>query len=459
MRLLSNRFYRRGFSVFFLVLFVHSLFTPFYALALTSGPHQPEFTSYEDAGSTDMVNLSTGDFNFNIPIIDVPGPEGNFSLPLSYHAGIGLEQEASWTGLGWNINAGAILRNVNQYPDDASGEGNQVIVQDLTGVTGWNRMFNHPFRDDWNSQTGYHGNVNLLDIVEVDFGSMSSVGIVGVHVGDGGVSFDAVQFTMAVINLVSWGVGSAGTTAASVAKQAAVDLAIGTAVSFAMPVNTPGSPSGGNYKYSKSTSASGKFHKEASVIATILTSTPFPIFSRKKSYKIWLDQSRTEDMYGVLNLGDANQNLVDVNESTVSLNNGQPQILKRFSDDASDRGAASDMNFTIDDNVPYPQHSSPNVLATDSYTVNAPGVSGSITPYRLDIGSLSMPRQMSEFHMRLAPLPYLNNYKVPFIYEGSLFNQHFYHVGGLTTPTSPSFHYGLGLDATISFPFNSTFHF
>ena len=77
MQLLRNRFLNRSLTVFFLLLFVHSLFTPYYALALTSGPHQPEYTSYEDAGSTDMVNLLTGDFNFNVPIIEVPSPEGS----------------------------------------------------------------------------------------------------------------------------------------------------------------------------------------------------------------------------------------------------------------------------------------------------------------------------------------------------------------------------------------------
>jgi hypothetical protein len=43
-----------------------------------------------------MVNLTTGDMTYNIPILDVPGPERSFSLPLTYRAGIRLEQEASW---------------------------------------------------------------------------------------------------------------------------------------------------------------------------------------------------------------------------------------------------------------------------------------------------------------------------------------------------------------------------
>lgn len=451
----------RSFAVCFLFLFLQSLFTPYYALALTSGPHQPEYTSYEDAGSTDMVNLLTGDFNFNMPLIEVPGPEGSFSLPLSYHAGIGLEQEASWVGLGWNVNAGAIVRNVNQYPDDASGEANRVTVQDMTGITGWNRTFNHPFRDDWNSQTGYHGNVNLMDIVEVDFGSYTSVGIVGVHVGDNGVSFNPVQFMSAASSLVSLGMTSAGTSAASIAKQSAIDLTISTAMSFAMPVNTPGAGTSGNWTYSKSAGRSKfKVHK-GSFIHWAATGIPVPIVSKKKSYKMWLDQTRLEKMFGVLNLSGANSTLMDTPffptrfpNSHVRINSGPMERLKMFSNAA---GGVSDINYTLDDSWSYPGQKTATVLATDDYTVNAPGVSGSITPYRLEVGSVSMPRQMSQDHYRLAPLPYLD-YKVPFIYEGSLFNKYLQHVGAETgSPNSPSFRHGVTSTYSNLAPYTSPY--
>src|SRR5687768_4798526 len=69
------------------------------AVALTTGPHQPEYTSYEDGGAADLVNLLTGDFSFNLPILSVPvGLEGSFPVPLSYHGGISPDQEASWIG-------------------------------------------------------------------------------------------------------------------------------------------------------------------------------------------------------------------------------------------------------------------------------------------------------------------------------------------------------------------------
>ncbi|MEL7145779.1 MAG: hypothetical protein AAFO69_05390, partial [Bacteroidota bacterium] len=94
------------------------IFGPTAALALTSGPTAPEYTSFEPVDTTDMVNLNTGDFNYNLPLLEVPGPAGGYPLSLSYHAGIQPSEEASWVGLGWTLNPGAIARDVNGFPDD-----------------------------------------------------------------------------------------------------------------------------------------------------------------------------------------------------------------------------------------------------------------------------------------------------------------------------------------------------
>lgn len=95
---------------------------PIPALALTGGPSQPEVESFEPVSTTEMVNLFTGDFNYNIPLLTVPGPNGGYPINLAYHAGIGMEQEASWVGLGWNINPGVINRNMRGLPDDFDGD-------------------------------------------------------------------------------------------------------------------------------------------------------------------------------------------------------------------------------------------------------------------------------------------------------------------------------------------------
>src|SRR5688572_20575978 len=64
------------------------------------GPGQPEMQAFQSVNSNNMVDLFTGDFSYNIPLLDV----GGYPVGLSYRGGISMDQEASWVGLGWNIN-------------------------------------------------------------------------------------------------------------------------------------------------------------------------------------------------------------------------------------------------------------------------------------------------------------------------------------------------------------------
>ena len=103
-------------------LFFFDMLRPTAALALTGGPSQPEVQSFEPVGTTQMVDLFTGDFTYNIPLFELPGPSGGYPFNLAYHAGIGMDQEASWVGLGWNLNPGAVNRNMRGLPDDFDGD-------------------------------------------------------------------------------------------------------------------------------------------------------------------------------------------------------------------------------------------------------------------------------------------------------------------------------------------------
>ncbi len=97
------------------------------------GPNAPEAGAFEPVDATDMVTLLTGDFTYVLPLLNIPSPEGGYPLALSYHSGIGIDQEASWVGLGWNINPGAISRGVNGYPDDWT---NGLILEHFFDVGG-----------------------------------------------------------------------------------------------------------------------------------------------------------------------------------------------------------------------------------------------------------------------------------------------------------------------------------
>lgn len=105
-------------SIIVLLLFLGQILFPTVTFALTSGPSQPETQSFSPAGVTELVDPFSGDFSYNIPLMDV----GGYPIGLSYASGISMEQEASWVGLGWNINPGVINRNVRGIPDDFMGD-------------------------------------------------------------------------------------------------------------------------------------------------------------------------------------------------------------------------------------------------------------------------------------------------------------------------------------------------
>lgn len=109
---------RKSFSLFMAFLLIFEISYPTQMLALTGGPSQPEVQSFEPIGTSDMVDLFSGDFNYNLPLMDVDG----YPINIAYHSGVSMDQEASWVGLGWNINPGVINRNMRGLPDDFSGE-------------------------------------------------------------------------------------------------------------------------------------------------------------------------------------------------------------------------------------------------------------------------------------------------------------------------------------------------
>ena len=138
---LRNSRWVKGLALFMASSMTLELCWPNQAFALTSGPAQEEFSSFEPVGTTDLVDLNTGDFTYNIPLLSVPGPNGGYPINLAYHSGIGMDQEASWVGLGWNVNVGAINRQLRGLPDDFKGDE---IVQKMNTKPSWSATLNVP---------------------------------------------------------------------------------------------------------------------------------------------------------------------------------------------------------------------------------------------------------------------------------------------------------------------------
>ncbi|MCB0666286.1 MAG: hypothetical protein KDC80_10705, partial [Saprospiraceae bacterium] len=179
------------------------------------GPATPEAAQFEPIDTSDLVNLFTGNFNYNVPLLEIPGPEGNWPINMSYHAGVNPNTEATWVGLGWTLNPGAINRFVNGYPDDYTGGIGKTHY--YTKVEGHGYNFSASFGpvgigisyDSYTGQSGVNmtlnltsmlGNINqivgtpLTGSTSLSIGT-SGVGIsgnIGMEIADGvGVSLNA----------------------------------------------------------------------------------------------------------------------------------------------------------------------------------------------------------------------------------------------------------------------------
>ncbi|BAV06165.1 hypothetical protein SAMN05421788_106228 [Filimonas lacunae] len=101
--------------------------------AFIDGPNQPEMTSFKSVSADNMVNLFTGDFSYSIPLMDV----GGYPINIYYDGGVGVEQQASWVGLGWNINPGNVNRNMRGVPDDFNGDDTMIHQQNMKPNITW----------------------------------------------------------------------------------------------------------------------------------------------------------------------------------------------------------------------------------------------------------------------------------------------------------------------------------
>lgn len=86
--------------------------------AQTGGPGQPEFMQFKPVTASDLVNLSSGSFSYNIPLFEI----GGYPCNLSYQSGSQMDEVASMAGLGWNFNIGAITHTMRGLPDDFKGD-------------------------------------------------------------------------------------------------------------------------------------------------------------------------------------------------------------------------------------------------------------------------------------------------------------------------------------------------
>jgi len=132
--------------------------------AQTAGAKAPEVTSFEPVDAANLVDKRTGDFQYSLPLLAIPGaPGGAYPLNLSYHAGISYRQEASWVGLGWNLTPGQVSRTVRGYPDDYNDDEVWNVSEQLSHSTftlstesGWRNGVNEKYFSSTAEVWGQH---------------------------------------------------------------------------------------------------------------------------------------------------------------------------------------------------------------------------------------------------------------------------------------------------------------
>lgn len=433
--LFRNRRLVRAVACFLLLETVGSVVAPAVSWA-SMGPAQPEFTSYESPGSTDMVNLTTGDMTYNIPVLDVPGPERSFSLPLTYRAGIRLEQEASWVGLGWSLNPGAIARSLNNYPDDASSETYKSTFKKEVD-RGWYGGVPGVLDLAWDSETGHSGTADLIGLASIgwEHGQVNSGDLVGVKYKKGeGISADPVRMAFAAVTIASLGsaapASTLGHTVSTGAKLAAIGGAVGTNIGTSAAIGTAMSMVG------RAGGAGGGFNRPTMRLEKKFLHT---------NYWIFYNDNKQEAMYGSLYYQDMSDNVAPVSNGAQGYVEG-PQvydgslqgtkkkslIYNYYRDYGTNGNVEWEVGGDLHQHVGageagyYVTSSRPLSIAHDDFSVMGDGVSGNIRPQRLEVGSLAFPKKMSNEHYKYSLVPFLKDYKVGFRYENSAANGYDY---------------------------------
>jgi YD repeat-containing protein len=388
---------------FFLEFFL-PLLSPALSLKAGDGPAKPEAASFEPVDATDMVNLFTGDLSHNIPLLEVPGPEGAWPINMFYHAGIGPNSEASWVGLGWNLNPGAINRVLNGYPDDYFGgfinshytkqrereTGFGVSVGMGYGPVGMNIDF-----DSNQGLVGMNAAFKVTEATSISMGSSglgvnSSLGPVGLNANVSGEGLSVGLSAYSTNLRADFSKNSSGKISGSI--YGSISAGINptqspiTSIGISISSNDGAAFTIGGFGFSKSNSAVLSLQTKSSGFST--PSIPIPLgpsgawLSLKFSYyerEWWLDENHYERSFGLLHQsgyrGESLESWANYQSDNLFSEHsdyGQKDVLKDFQWGHSKYMATKFDHNIVNDTI---------FSAADFYQVNVQGLSGTFQPY------------------------------------------------------------------------------
>lgn len=397
----KNKISHNVISTFFIINILCSILPYNILYANNTGPKSPEASSFEPIDAADMVNLVTGDFSYVLPLLNVPGPEGGYPVSLAYHSGIAMGQEASWAGLGWNINPGALNRSVSGVPDDWKRVNKYSTIYNQGGIStsyslgvsvGINKGFgvgmyasyteNKTFggENSYGFDVGVNGSMGLNDNIGlsgslgsngaslgIGIGGKKSISGTNTSIGTGGsIGLSVSQSFKNGSTGVSLGASASSTTYESTNINGGVSGSIGVTLNsknglFLTSSIGASSLSGGSLNSSPS------FKNDAFTIIV-----PFVDFSYSRS-RWWLFETTFTGYNGSLYAGDMNGILDErIFEEKVAFDSYQALYEDNNINDISNTNFSS--------------------ISYDKYSVSAQGISGTIQPQIFEEGVLYHPQ-------------------------------------------------------------------
>jgi hypothetical protein len=395
-------------AVFILTNMLVQLCTPFVAKALTSGPSQPEFSSFEPINTTQLVDAFTGDFNYNIPLMDIEG----YPINIAYHSGITMDQEASWVGLGWNINPGVINRGMRGLPDDFKadeiktqfnikdnvtwgakvGGGIEffgVNTEDATqGKNGLGAGLSASFGISWNNYRGVGIDYSIDPSISAGYGNKSLL-TANLGVGYSSASGFSSQKGLSVHYKTEETDGrtiggSIGLGVSSSSRQGLQQISFQAGVSVTTADNISHTLRGEN-NYSLNGGSAISFAKPCFVpqISYPMNNYSFSFKGKLGESNVWLHPNVMAEGYY------SNQSL-STHQKT---GNGYGYMYLDHATESADEDAMLDFNREKDGDVTLTRPNLPVTnLTYDIYSVSGQGIGGVYRPYRSEVGAVYDPR-------------------------------------------------------------------
>jgi hypothetical protein len=364
---------------------------PTVAMALTSGPAQPENSSFEPVSTSEMVDLFSGDFTYNIPLLDVEG----YPINISYQSNITMDQEASWVGLGWNINPGTINRNMRGIPDDFKGDAIQKELnmkpnrtygvslgkgREITGFSGKGKISkNASFGINYNNYTGISFELAAtVGLASSNPAKMPLTGSLGFSSGANGLTISPrIGFASRIAKSEDW-TGSASIGTSFNSRSGLKELTLQASVKRNVEEVTT--------ETGEVTGLKGGFERDYSVPISFGKPTYIPQINMPMkniavslSFK-WGTDATAADRHKIVSGFFSQQKLAE----TETTNKAYGYLNLQ---DA--RGTNASLDFNREKDGPFDIHTSTLPLANltyDMYNVSGQGIGGSFRPYRNDIG-------------------------------------------------------------------------